>query len=85
MQSLRNFVLLDKLREAASGDDPVRLRVVRDVIRQMKLIQLERVAVADDEMVLDAMQRVQVETRKELDAIADYLEQAQSFVRNSKS
>ena len=76
MIPLRQLFLVDRLRAAAESGEPAQLRLVREIIKRIKLIQLEHMAVATDEMILELLQKLRAEKERELALIERHLEEA---------
>ena len=73
MTTLRQFFIVDELEDAALKQDSNRLTVVREIIRRIKLSQLDAKKVADDEMILDVLRHYQSELTEQLDLVERYL------------
>ena len=73
MTALRQQFLVDKLRHAAEGDNPLRLNLMREIIKHVKLMQLEHVAVADDAMMLTVIKKLRGQKQQELLLMDEYL------------
>ena len=78
MIPLRQRFLVDELRFAAESGESLRLQLVREIIKRIKLIQLERKVVATDEMVLEALEGLHRDKERELQLAARYLGEARS-------
>lgn len=76
MAELRHLFLVDELREAAMAGDETRLAVVREIIREIKLSQLDRLSIATDDMVFEALERVIKRHERELEISREFLTKA---------
>lgn len=76
MTTLRQLFLVDQLKQAAESGDPVRLALIRDIIKQIKITQLKQVEVASDTMMLELLEKRRDQKVKELKMMDEYLDYA---------
>lgn len=78
MSSLRQFFIVDELQDAALNQDADRLTVVREIVKQIKLSQLNAKQVADDEMILKVLKHYHSDLSRHLALVKHYMDQAKS-------
>ena len=78
MHSLRNFFIVDELQDAAIETDEQKLRVVREIVRRIKLIQLEVQEIADDAMVKRVLDELHSDLLAQVKMVAAYMNKANS-------
>ena len=70
---LRERVFQD-LRDSVRDQDPVRVSLVRELIANMKLRQIENKAVADDVVMVDIIERMIDGRKHEIEMLRSYLD-----------
>ena len=76
MDTLRNYFIVDELQRAAIEQNEQKLLVVREIIRRIKLLQLEAQELADDTMVKQALQELYSDLQAQTKMVAQYLEES---------
>lgn len=78
MDSLRNFFIVEELQAAAIEKDEQKLRVVREIVRRTKLIQLEVQEIADDAMMTRVLDELHSDLQTQVKMVAAYMDKAKS-------
>lgn len=81
MTSLRQQFLVEKLKQAAESNNLTKLSLIRKIIKDIKVIQLEHVEVATDDMVIEVLEKLRHQKQEELKLMQDYLSFAQSKLK----
>ena len=78
MTSLRKQFLVDQLKHAAESKNQTHLSLIREIIKEIKVIQLERVEVATDAMIIEVLEKLSEQKQEELMLMQTYLSFARS-------
>ncbi|WP_111976372.1 hypothetical protein [Algibacillus agarilyticus] len=75
--SLREFFLVNNLRQAIESGDLKDIKQAREIIREIKLLQLEIKAIPNDAQMLQLLECMHSAKKKELKSIEQLISQAQ--------
>ena len=80
MKSLRERILVDKLKDAAKSRDSNELKIIREIIKGIKLYQIENKVVASDQVVMEVIRNLAKQYRKDQEILARHLREAIKFI-----
>lgn len=75
--SLREYFLVNNLRQAIESGDLKDIKQAREIIREIKLLQLEILAIPNDAQMLQLLECMHSAKKKELKSIEQLISQAQ--------
>lgn len=81
--SLVTWFYVDKLRESATNPDPTYLEVVRQIIFKTKEIQLEKISKADNEMMIEVLEQLTNQKKKEYEIALQHLLDAKERIASA--
>lgn len=84
MISLRQFFLVEKLRLAVSSKSTSELKITREIIKEIKLYQLDKKTIATDNMVVEVIENILEKKQTEICLVLKYLHESRQYIAEKK-